>query len=330
MHSRYPHSRRRAVALLLVLAMLALLGFMVTEYVAAAERRLTWESQRSGQDVLRRNAFSALETTLSVLGTFQRIDGALYGPAQGWEEPLEFAGFVSEDGVEVSVELRDETGYYGINSMSAFQLRRFFQDMGVGESQASEMADSLLDWIDTNTAVRTNGAEEESYANGIAPPNRPIRDLSELQLIKGFSNVFFESEGEGNELWALLRGSVSLFASTGAPNINTAPREVLQLLGTRHGFDPESLLSARSGESSLGGGGVVFRNAGDLGRQSLPVAMGSSVSFTCVKLRVIVRAKKGGAVLVVDTLLDTANGNQARTNQYPFTVLQQRVNSLLN
>lgn len=324
-------NRRPAVALLLVLAMLAMLGFMVTQFVAGAEQRLAWESQRAEQDLLRRNAFSALETSLSVLGAFQRIDGALYGPAQGWGDPLGFAGFVPEGGVEVSVKLRDESGFYGINSMESFGLRRFFQDMGIAESRARDLSDCLQDWTDTNKAARMNGAEEESYQNGIAPPNRPLRNMTEFRLIRGFAEVFFDGEdGEGNDLWRLLSGSVSLLGTMSNPNINTAPKEVLEVLANRYSFDPESLLAARSGASSISGGGTVFRNAGDLGRNSFPVELGNSVSFICVNLRVIVLARKADAVLVVDTLLSTSGGNQAGNSQFPFTITQQRVNASLD
>ncbi len=327
-----PHQNRRpAVALLLVLGMLAMLGVMVTQFVAGAEQRLTWEAQRAEQGLLRRNAFSALETSLSVLGAFQRIDGSLYGPGQGWGDPLTFAGFVPEGGVEVSVELRDESGFYGINSMDSFSLRRFFQDLGIAESRARDLSDCLQDWTDSNTTVRMNGAEEESYQNGIAPPNRALRSVSELRLIRGFSEIFFSGEGgEGNDLWRLLRGSVSLLGTASNPNINTAPREVLEVLATRYNFDPDSLIAARSGEANISGGSIVFRNAGDLGRNSFPAELGNAVSFTCANLRVIVRARKADASLTIDTLLSTTGGTQARNNQFPFTITQQRVNALLD
>ncbi|MDR2863205.1 MAG: general secretion pathway protein GspK [Puniceicoccales bacterium] len=337
--------RRRAAALLLVLLTLAVLAFIVTEIISAASGRLEWETQRTESDVLRREAFSALEATLGVLGAFQRLDGALYGPAQGWGTPLKLAAFEAGDGVTVAVTLRDESGYYGISAMDTFELRRYFEDLGFAETQAQSMADCLADWTDTGDTPRANGAERESYTDGVAPPNRPLQSLDELRHVQGFAEAFFNEDGTGNESWSKLTGSVSLLSGSALPNINTAPEAVLDVLATRHSFDAPGLLAARSGSGSINGQTTVYRSASDLGRSGIPVSLGSSVSFSCSRLRVIVRATRGPASLVVDTLLDTAGGGSSATvanpggrrgnaaavaqNQYPFAILRQRVNARL-
>ncbi|MDR2982646.1 MAG: general secretion pathway protein GspK [Puniceicoccales bacterium] len=323
------HHRRPAAALLLVLVMLALMAFIVTQIIASAEQQITWEAQRSEDDVLRRNAFSGLEVTLSVLGAFRQIDGTLYGPAQGWGDPLALAGFSGSDGVEVSVTITDESGYYGISSMDVFTLRRYFEDLGFGADHAQILTNCLLDWTDPDSNERINGAEEGSYPYGIAPPNRPLKSLSELKLIKGFEEAFFNGDGTGNDAWQKLVGSVSLLGTSARPNINTAPREVLEILSLRYGIDPETVLSMRDGGGNLSGSGTVYRNAGDLGRASLPVEMGNYVSFNCTRIRIVSRATKGDVSMIVDTLLDTSNTSAARNNQFPFAITQQRVNALL-
>lgn len=310
-------------ALLLVLASLALLAFVVTEIIAAATVRLTWEAQRSQQHTLRREAFSALEATLGVLGAFAQIDGALFGPAQGWANPLEMARFEPGGGIKVTVELRDESGLYGLQALAENTVvaRRFFQDLGIDESQAQALADCLADWTDADDAVRANGAERDNYSNDIAPPNRPVQTLDELRLVHGFAEAFFNTNGTGNPLWERFSKSVSLLGTTASPNINTAPEAVLEVLAGRHSFDAQAVLAARDGSSNINGTTLIFRNAGDLGRLNLPPALGGAVSFTCSQLRVIVRASKGDASVVVDSLLNNANGQ--------IGVASQRVNALL-
>ncbi|MDR2429386.1 MAG: general secretion pathway protein GspK [Puniceicoccales bacterium] len=316
--------RHPGAALLLVLASLALLAFVVTEIIAAATTRLIWEAQRTQRHTLRREAFSALEATLGVLGAFAQIDGALFGPAQGWENPLEVARFEPGGGIKIDVELRDESGLYGLQALAENTVvaRRFFQDLGIDETQAQTLADCLADWTDADEAVRANGAERDRYGDGIAPPNRPVQTLDELRLIHGFAETFFTENGTGNALWERFSKSVSLLGTSATPNINTAPEPVLEVLASRHSFDPQTVIAARNGSNNISGATTVFRNAGDLGRASLPPALGSVVSFTCSQLRVIVRASKGDASVVVDSLLNNANGRVGVRNQ--------RVNALLS
>ncbi|MDR1818380.1 MAG: general secretion pathway protein GspK [Puniceicoccales bacterium] len=328
--SRRRFLRRRAAALPLALATLALLALIVTEIVGAATQRLVWESQRSRHDELRREAFSALEASLGVLAAFLRADGALYAPAQGWAEPLKLAGYEAPAGFRVEVAVTDESGRFSIPALcnDTYQLRRYFQDLGTDESTAASLADCLADWTDAGDGIRTNGAEAESYPEGVAPPNRPLQSLDELRLVKGFEEVFFDAKGGGNELWERLVGSVTLIGASPAPNINTAPLPVLEVLAARHSFDPESVLALRDGENAATGStGSVLRNASDLGQRGLPVAISASVTFVCARLRVVATVTRGDAVLVLDTLIEPVSG--AGVNAFPFTILQQRVNARL-
>jgi type II secretory pathway component PulK len=324
--SARPRSRP-AAALLLVLISLAFLAFIVTQILASGTQILIWESQRSEGGELRREAFSALESTLGALGAFSRMDDSLYGPAQGWADPLEFTGYTPPEGLRVTITLRDESGYYGIPALSANPalMSRLLQDLGLGDSEAQSLAACLADWVDTGDGVRANGAERESYPEGIAPPNRPIQSLDELRHVKGFDTTFFNDDGTGNELWEKFSASVSLLSNSATPNINTAPRAVLEILAVRGGFSPDTILSAREGARGVANNAVVYRNAADLGLGGLPPGLGNSVSFTCSRLRIIARASRGDAAVVVDTLLDTSTPS----GQFPFTILQQRVNAML-
>ncbi len=328
-----PHKirRRPAVALLLVLVMLAMLAAVTTQIVASATRQIAWEAQRGRDDILRANAFSALEVTLSVLAAFRQADGALYGPAQGWSDPLAVAGFSGTDGVEVSVRIIDETGKFGISSMSATALRRYFEDLRIS-GDASALADCLLDWTDADDNARLNGGERDAYSDDVVPPNRPLKSFDEIRLIKGFKEAFGLGEDDAGDsgapdAWRLFKGSVSLLGNASQPNINTASPETLEVLAQRGGFDFNAVLNARGGEN-VGGTARVYRNAGDLALDGLPSSLGNRVGFTCLELRIITRASKGDAALVTDTLV-TLSASPGGTSNFPFTIARQRVNAML-
>jgi general secretion pathway protein K len=130
--------------------------------------------------------------------------------------------------------------------------------IGVDASEFDTISGSILDWIDPDDATHIGGAESDYY-QGLNPPyfskNAPIDDLSELLLIKGitpdifwggaatdhpqaaFQSKFGSSFNNRNNRFdtdevVFPVGLTNLFAalSTGRININTASKEVLQLI----------------------------------------------------------------------------------------------------
>ena len=102
------------------------------------------------------------------------------------------------------------------------------------------LAEALVDWIDVDIDVRfPDGAEDESYLLLDTPyrgANRPLADISELRLIKGYTG----------EVIAKLRPYVVALPETTAININTADAVVLAALAADLGLsDGEALVEAR-------------------------------------------------------------------------------------
>src|SRR5436853_5224849 len=66
--------------------------------------------------------------------------------------------------------------------------------MGVDASEVPSVADSILDWIDTDNGTHLNGVESDYY-EGLEPPysakNGPLDDLSELLLIRGVTQDIY-------------------------------------------------------------------------------------------------------------------------------------------
>jgi general secretion pathway protein K len=105
------------------------------------------------------------------------------------------------------------------------------------------LADALIDWIDTGIDVRfPEGAEDEHYLS-LDPPyraaNRPLADTSELRLVKGYTA----------EVVAKLTPHVVALPEATPININTADAVVLSVTAEKLSLaDGESLLEARPEE----------------------------------------------------------------------------------
>jgi general secretion pathway protein K len=123
------------------------------------------------------------------------------------------------------------------------------------------IADAVVDWLDVDDTARVGGAES-SYYLSLPYPYRAKNDLfdtlDELRLVRGMTAEMFEK----------LKPFVTIHSS-GAVNINTAPKEVLMSLSA--GQD-----AAEAGEISAATADLVieyrkanpFRNARDIGNAS--------------------------------------------------------------
>ncbi|MFQ5628980.1 MAG: general secretion pathway protein GspK [bacterium] len=101
---------------------------------------------------------------------------------------------------------------------------------------------ALLDWIDPDDRARPNGAERTFYA-ALNPPydckNAALTTLDELILIRGFSR-------EDIRNWQ----SLATVYGDGSVNINTAPANVLKLLGMPESLT-EKIIAARWGADGI-------------------------------------------------------------------------------
>ena len=88
----------------------------------------------------------------------------------------------------VSIKIIDRERFVNINTANAQELQQVLTLMGVDADSISVVADSILDWVDTDDSPRLAGAESDYYQS-LTPPyyakNAPIDDLSELLLVKG-------------------------------------------------------------------------------------------------------------------------------------------------
>ncbi len=325
-----PGKRRRGVALILALGFIALLSLMVAGMMETLRTRLVDGEKRDQRGSLRSDAESALGVAMARLAVFRSDANGIYLNTADLErigaDPL--SGWTPPDGATVSVSLRDESGLFAINTTDTKALEELFQDLGIGESTSTSLADCLADWTDADNVARSQGAEADAYGTPGLPANRPLRSLDELRRVRGFDGIFFEADGTPNETGRRL-ASVVTFLDTGAgPNVNGAPETVLRLMTARSGGDAGAILNFRTPldyPDDIAHAGV-FNNAGELTSVSAPAEFVRRVTCASRGIRVTITVTKGDLRYVLDALV-AANPSDPRT---PVRVLRRADESLLS
>lgn len=84
-----------------------------------------------------------------------------------------------------TVTLQNQNSLLYIGTGGAL-LTHLLAQLGVDESKAKQMTDTLEDWSDPNDQRRLLGAEAKEYGPANRPPNLPIQHFYELSYIKGW------------------------------------------------------------------------------------------------------------------------------------------------
>ncbi len=247
--------QHRGSVLVAVLAILFLATAMIFRFVDEAVQELHYRGQVQEDPELEQTAYSAFESVLAVLHEFKTIDGKIVAPAQGWSDPLDYAGIDLPEGYSVDVWFIDETGKLSINELNEDRLPLFFEELGLDFSQSNALTDTLLDWIDADDLARLNGAEADVYQRyepAYRAANRRIQTWDEFRLIEGFRELFFDETGAPNAYFERWTASVSLYHDKPV-NINTANGLVLSFVSRIEGFDPRLVEDHLAGDDGIPG-----------------------------------------------------------------------------
>jgi len=127
---------------------------------------------------------------------------------------------------ELVGQIEDQQGLFNVNNLVAdgkinlaqlAHFRRLLATLGLPDA----LADTLVDWIDSDGLPQPQGGAEDAYYLALDPPylaaNRPLIDVTELALVSGFDA----------SVRARLRPYVTALPGVTAVNVNTAPPEVL-------------------------------------------------------------------------------------------------------
>lgn len=162
-------------------------------------------------------------------------------------DPLLGQGTPETEGYEV--KFTDESGRLNPNILLAqgdrAALVSLFMAWGASSRLAEAATDALADWVDPDDFRSLAGAEVSDYLQegmrGL-PPNAPIRNLQELELVINLRDVLAEKEGWMDYFSVLHEGKI---------NVNEASPEILRDVAGLNEEQIERLLDYRAGRDGL-------------------------------------------------------------------------------
>jgi general secretion pathway protein K len=225
----------RGVALILALLVVALLTALILELDADARREYREAAvfrDNARAAALARSAVQLARITLQEDSRRKKGAGIDFDTRKDlWAKPMTDAPL--GDGT-VTLVMDDERGKLNLNGLAGssesrtaqmVRLKRLFVLLQLEPA----LVDALADWVDPDDVPEPYGAEHAHYRS-LNPPyraaNLPLQTLSELYLVKGFTD----------EVIRRLSPHVTVLPGTDSStwvNINTATAEVLQSLDHR-------------------------------------------------------------------------------------------------
>jgi len=129
----------------------------------------------------------------------------------------------------ISYSLQDENSKIPINKTTRNTLVKVLTSAGIESKEKKDVvADSILDWIDSDKNHRLNGAENDFYQN-LTPPyfakNAPIENLDELSKIRGIDEKILYGTNQR-------KGLINFFTTYNVKSVNpnTASPEILSII----------------------------------------------------------------------------------------------------
>jgi hypothetical protein len=213
---------RRGSVIVLVLVLVFLTALLLTRFIESTSVELLLETRHADRERLRLDARSAMEVTLATLADFIAVDHALYTPAQGWSDPLNYAGYTPRAGVTVDVAFEDESGKIPLPTASRETLLALFVHLGLAEADSSKLTDALFFWIQDGYVPTSAAVDDSAYAAAVTPyepAHRSLRSFDELRSVLVARDYFFDTDDQPKPLYQEFANSVSLYNYSTA-NVN--------------------------------------------------------------------------------------------------------------
>ena len=313
--ARAPRRRgaRAGSVLVIVLVTLVITAFALTAFLDKASTDLIVAAREKNARQLRGDAYSALEVTLAVLSSFNQTVGALHSPAEGWGDPLTFAGWTPTEGRTVDVAFEDESGKLSLPTVSNATLLALFQLWRMTQPDAQKLADALQAWIKPNyTPAGPFTPDYDQATLPYAAPGRSLRSFDELAAIDVARDVFYDEQGQPNDLWHRFVNDFSLL-SYRQPNLNSARPDVLAAVGSFDDTAAQALGDFAAGTDKYQTQGPsYFRNVRDAGTVLGQGDLGGfSTEISALRIRITVH--DGRRTFRLDTVVTLPGQNAAQT-----------------
>jgi general secretion pathway protein K len=230
---------------MLVLWLIVVLAAIAVTVVAAAREEVNTVSNLRARVVARyaaesgvvaarlalSQAFSEATTPEEQILAFPRVRDEF---ADLMEQPLGPARF--------QVALVDLSARIDLNQADQTMLQNFLRQF-VGQSEAEELAQSLIDYRDQDAIPFPRGGEAEQYAergSPFVPANRPLQTLEELLRVQGFTDAVADEIAP----YVTVRGDRRI-------NVNAAQEPVLAALPGVGQAGADAIVSRRHGAGAI-------------------------------------------------------------------------------
>ena len=226
-------TKPRGSVVVVVLITLLFASLLLTRLIESSSTDLLIAVRNADRDRLRADARAAMETTLAALMDFRTVDGGLYAPTQGWDDPLGYAGYVPREGVTLEVTFEDESAKLSLPRINLDTMNTLLVQFGLTDPDAKRVADALFVWMRNGHVAAETATSATVYEQGdppAQPPYRSLRSFDELASIAVARDFFYDENGRPKPLWNDFTRAVSLY-QFGSTNLNSAPPAVLQASG---------------------------------------------------------------------------------------------------
>lgn len=269
-----PDSKRRAIALPLVLWSIAFMGGLVVMLAGTVGDWIESESRAERRFIARQMALSGVALGLN--------------PALKAGDPLLQRGSPDGEGYEVRIanEAAKINPNFWIQQGNRPIFLRLFAGWGVETDAAEAAIDGLVDWIDGDDFLSLKGAERGEYERAGRPgfpANRPLRHIREMEAVMNLSPILAAKEDWRNYFTIWYGGRISIQHAQPpvlAELAELTPMQIDSLLKLRAGLDgiegtddDEKFTSIESVVSFLAAGGrqreallSFFDTSGDIRR----------------------------------------------------------------
>lgn len=190
---------------------------------------------------------------------------------------------VSEEieGGTLQGKLDDLQGLFNLNNLAnkkaldKDRFTRILRNLELTPDEIQQISSPLIDWLDADQTSELAYGAEDDYYQGLGAPQKPylaanrlLSSLSELRLIKGFTNEILQKlrivESFDPETGDTLTPVFTALPESTEININTAPVEVLKSLDIKITDDiAQQIVSRRDGNIPDGGDPTPFETIDD-------------------------------------------------------------------
>lgn len=210
--NKYFMNDQRGLALILVLLILMLVTALASELAFSTRTEYSLTANFVQEKQAYYLALAGYQAALTQIMTeydyvARDSEGNLVFANRGTQEKsrrLSSAGFNILLGPgSFSYWITDEESKININAIKEDKLPLLLKETGVKGSTRDELADSILDWRDTDSVPRLKGAEDDYYKGRPQPyesKDGSLDTIEELLLVKGVSTeIFYGTKSAGDD-----------------------------------------------------------------------------------------------------------------------------------